>query len=64
MAERKNSPCPFASSMKPKKRKSGTHEFNVEKARSLAATLKDSSFDKVCRALFNFASVSKLWPFL
>ena len=41
--KRKKTSCPFASSKKPKKRKSGIKEFCVEQARSLALSDRGSS---------------------
>ena len=46
MSERKNSSCPFASLKKLKKQKSGTHEFNVEKARSLPLSNRGSYYNQ------------------
>ena len=44
--KRKKTSCPFASSKKPKTRKSGIEEFNVERARSLALSDRGSYYNQ------------------
>ena len=44
--KRKKTSCPFASSKKPKKRKSGIDEFNAERAKSLALSDRGSYYNQ------------------